>query len=259
AVQATPEELADHLDGSGVSVAAVNTPDSTVISGPVDEMERIAAVWSAQGRKTKVLSVSHAFHSALMEPMLQDFADALAEVRFKSPAIPLISNVSGLPAGKEIASPDYWVRHVRQPVLFRQSVAHVADEAGFFVELGPAPVLTTAAQHTLDEMDGTDPLLVSSLAAGRADDLAFLQAVARLHTAGAAVDWSGWFLDRPAVVDLPTYAFQRERFWLSGRSGRADAAGLGLVAAGHPLLGAAVEFADRGGCLLTGRLSRSGV
>ncbi|WP_435857081.1 type I polyketide synthase, partial [Streptomyces mobaraensis] len=228
AVQATPEELADHLHGSGVSVAAVNTPDSTVISGPVDEVERIAAVWSAQGRKTKALSVSHAFHSALMEPMLSGFADALAEVRFKAPTIPLISNVTGVPADDEIASPDYWVRHVRQPVLFRQAVAHVADEAGFFVELGPAPVLTTAAQHTLDEMDGTDPLLVSSLAAGRADDLAFLQAVARLHTAGAAVDWSGWFLDRPAVVDLPTYAFQRERFWLSGRSGRADAAGLGL-------------------------------
>ncbi len=242
-----------------MSVAAVNTPDSTVISGPADAVERIAAAWSAQGRKTKALSVSHAFHSALMEPMLPDFADALAEVRFKAPAIPLISNVTGLPADEEIASPDYWVRHVRQPVLFRQAVAHVADEAGYFVELGPAPVLTTAAQHTLDEVDGPEPLLVSSLATGRADDLAFLQAVARLHTAGAAVDWTGWFLDRPAVVDLPTYAFQRERFWLAGGSGRVDAAGLGLVAAGHPLLGAAVEFADRGGCLLTGRLSRSGV
>ncbi|WP_445195093.1 SDR family NAD(P)-dependent oxidoreductase [Streptomyces sp. TYQ1024] len=261
AVQATPEELAGDLDGSGVSVAAVNTPDSTVISGPADAVERIAAAWSAQGRKTKALSVSHAFHSALMEPMLPDFADALAGVRFKAPAIPLISNVTGLPADEEIASPDYWVRHVRQPVLFRQAIAHVADQAGFFVELGPAPVLTTAAQHTLDEVDGPEPLLVSSLGGGRPEEQAFLEAMARLHTAGAAVDWDVWFQGKgkPAVVDLPTYAFQRERFWLAGGSGRVDAAGLGLVAAGHPLLGAAVEFADRGGCLLTGRLSSSGV
>ncbi|MEV8479889.1 SDR family NAD(P)-dependent oxidoreductase [Streptomyces sp. NPDC051173] len=259
AVQATPEELTGELDGSGVSVAAVNTPDSTVISGPADEVGRIAEGWSVRGRKTKALSVSHAFHSVLMEPMLQDFAEAISGVEFKTPRIPLISNVTGLPAGEEIASPDYWVRHVRQPVLFRQAIAHVADQAGLFIELGPAPVLITAAQHTLDEAEGTEPLLVSSLAAERADDLAFLQAMARLHTAGVGLDWRGWFLGEPAVVDLPTYAFQRERFWLAGRSGRGDAVGLGLVAAGHPLLGAAVEFADRGGCLLTGRLSRSGV
>ncbi|MEU5422045.1 SDR family NAD(P)-dependent oxidoreductase [Streptomyces sp. NPDC020667] len=258
AVQATAEELAAELEGSGVSVAAVNTPDSTVISGPADEVERIAAAWSAKGRKTKALSVSHAFHSSLMEPMLQDFAEAISEVKFKAPTIPLISNVTGLPADEEIASPDYWVRHVRRPVLFQQAIAHLADQAGAFIELGPAPVLTTAAQHTLDEAEGPEPLLLSSLAGDRPEEQAFLNAMARLHAAGVAVDWDGWFLDKPVVVDLPTYAFQRERFWLSGRSGRGDAAGLGLVAAGHPLLGAAVEFADRGGCLLTGRLSRSG-
>ncbi|UBI40478.1 acyltransferase domain-containing protein [Streptomyces mobaraensis] len=220
AVQATPEELAGDLEGSGVSVAAVNTPDSTVISGPADAVERIAATWSAQGRKTKALSVSHAFHSALMEPMLPDFADALAEVRFKAPAIPLISNVTGLPADEEIASPDYWVRHVRQPVLFRQAIAHVADQAGVFVELGPAPVLTTAAQHTLDgvvEAEAPEPVVTASLHSAQPDDVAFTQAVARLHTAGAAVDWSGWFPADPAprTVDLPTYAFQGRRFWLA--------------------------------------------
>ncbi|MEV6673844.1 SDR family NAD(P)-dependent oxidoreductase [Streptomyces sp. NPDC051162] len=258
AVQATPEELAGELDGSGVSVAAVNTPDSTVISGPTDEVGRIAAAWSGRGRKTKALSVSHAFHSALMEPILQDFAEAISGVEFKTPRIPLISNVTGLPAGEEIASPDYWVRHVRQPVLFQQAIAHLADRAGVLIELGPAPVLATAAQHTLDGTEGLEPLLLSSLAGGRPEEQAFLEAMARLHTAGVGLDWRGWFAGEPAVVDLPTYAFQRERFWLAGRSGRGDAVGLGLVAAGHPLLGAAVEFADRGGCLLTGRLSRSG-
>ncbi|MFH8607041.1 SDR family NAD(P)-dependent oxidoreductase [Streptomyces sp. NPDC018029] len=264
AVQATPAELAADVDGSSVSVAAVNTPDSTVISGPSDEVARIAGLWRERGRKTKALSVSHAFHSALMEPMLGEFTEAIREVKFARPKVSLISNVSGLEAGEEIASPEYWARHVRQTVLFQPGIAQVASSAGVFVELGPGPVLTTAAQHTLDDVTdrhGTDPVLVSSLAGERPEESAFVEAMARLHTAGVAVDWSVLFTgDRvPGLVELPTYAFQRERFWLSGRSGSGDAATLGLVAAGHPLLGAAVEFADRGGCLLTGRLSRSGV
>ncbi|MFD6438208.1 acyltransferase domain-containing protein, partial [Streptomyces venezuelae] len=85
AVQATPEELAASLEGSGVSVAAVNTPDSTVISGPVDEVERVVGLWREEGRKTKVLSVSHAFHSALMEPMLAEFTEAIRGVEFAAP------------------------------------------------------------------------------------------------------------------------------------------------------------------------------
>ncbi|MFK4070363.1 SDR family NAD(P)-dependent oxidoreductase [Streptomyces sp. NPDC029674] len=262
AVQATPEELGEDLDGSdGVSVAAVNTPDSTVISGPADEVDRVAGLWRERGRKTKALSVSHAFHSALMEPMLAEFTEAIREVEFREPSIPLMSNVSGQEAGEEITHPEYWARHVRQTVLFQPAIAEVASSAGAFVELGPAPVLTTAAQHTLDASDSLESVLVASLAGERPEEEAFVQAVARLHTAGVAVDWSVLFSADPVpgVVDLPTYAFQRERFWLSGRAGGGDAAGLGLVAAGHPLLGAAVEFADRGGCLLTGRLSRSGV
>ncbi|MEU5698694.1 SDR family NAD(P)-dependent oxidoreductase [Streptomyces aurantiacus] len=265
AVQATREELAADLESSAVSVAAVNTPGSTVVSGPVGEVGRIAALWSGRGRKTKSLRVSHAFHSVLMEPMLEEFADVLGGVGFRRPSIPLISNVSGREAGEEIASAAYWVRHVRQPVLFQPAIAEVASRAGVFVELGPFPVLTTAAQHTLDDVvrtDGSEPVMVSSLVGERPEEDAFVSAMARLHTAGTAVDWSVLFpADRiPGVVDLPTYAFQRERFWLAGRrAGGGDAAGLGLVAAGHPLLGAAVEFADRGGCLLTGRLSRSGL
>ncbi|WP_436849183.1 SDR family NAD(P)-dependent oxidoreductase [Streptomyces atriruber] len=263
AVQATPEELAAGLEGSDVSVAAVNTPDSTVISGPADEVEKVVALWRDRGRKTKALSVSHAFHSVLMEPMLAEFTEALRGVEFAVPRIPLISNVSGAAAGDEITSPEYWARHVRQPVLFQPAIAEVAARAGVFVELGPAPVLVTAAQHTLDDVadpQGPEPVLVSSLAGERPDEQAFVGAMARLHTAGVAVDWSVLFSADPVprMVELPTYAFQRERFWLVGRAGSGDAAGLGLVAAGHPLLGAAVEFADRGGCLLTGRLSRSG-
>ncbi|QES32776.1 beta-ketoacyl synthase [Streptomyces venezuelae] len=263
AVQATPEELAASLEDSAVSVAAVNTPDSTVMSGPVDQVERIVGFWRERGRKTKALSVSHAFHSVLMEPMLAEFTEAIRGVEFCAPKVPLISNVTGKQAEAEITAPEYWAKHVRQAVLFQPAIAEVADRAGVFVELGPAPVLSTAAQRTLDDVTDPregEPVVTSSLHSGRPDDLAFAQAMARLHTAGVAVDWSVFFsaASVSGVVELPTYAFQRERFWLAGRAGGGDAAGLGLVAAGHPLLGAAVEFADRGGCLLTGRLSRSG-
>ncbi|MFF1374650.1 type I polyketide synthase [Streptomyces sp. NPDC058308] len=224
AVQATPEELFPGLAGSVVSVAAVNTPDSTVISGPVDEVERVAAVWRERGRKTKVLAVSHAFHSVLMEPMLAEFGEALGGVEFRRPSIALISNVSGERAGEEIASPEYWVRHVRQPVLFQPAIAQVAPTARAFIEIGPRPVLVTAAQHTLDadgdadtEGDAPEPVVTASLHSAQPDDVAFAQAMGRLHTAGIAVDWSVYYPADPAprTVDLPTYPFQGRRFWLA--------------------------------------------
>ncbi|MEU5778646.1 type I polyketide synthase [Streptomyces venezuelae] len=224
AVQARPEELAASLEDSAVSVAAVNTPDSTVISGPVDEVERIVGFWRERGRKTKALSVSHAFHSALMEPMLAEFTEAIRGVEFAAPKVPLISNVTGKQAEAEITAPEYWAKHVRQAVLFQPAIAHVADRAGVFVELGPAPVLVTAAQHTLDDLadladpqGGFEPVVTASLRSDLPDDVAFGQAMARLHTAGITVDWSGWFPSDPPprTVDLPTYPFQGRRFWLA--------------------------------------------
>ncbi|MFD4628494.1 beta-ketoacyl synthase N-terminal-like domain-containing protein [Streptomyces sp. NPDC058284] len=220
AVQATREELSAGLDGTRVSVAAVNTPDSTVISGPSDEVEGVAGRWRERGRKTKALSVSHGFHSVLMEPMLAEFAEALRGVEFRRPSIPLVSNVSGREAGEEITTPEYWARHVRQPVLFQPAIAQVAAQASVFMELGPSPVLTTAAQHTLDELaedDAPEPVVTASLHSAQPDDVAFAQAMARLHTAGIAVDWSAYFPSdpEPRIVDLPTYPFQGRRFWLA--------------------------------------------
>ncbi|MET9258340.1 acyltransferase domain-containing protein, partial [Streptomyces sp. NPDC003717] len=220
AVQATAEELAAGLEGSTVSVAAVNTPDSTVVSGPVEEVERVAAVWRGRGRKTKALSVSHAFHSVLMAPMLEEFTEAISSVAFRVPSVTLMSNVSGAVADEEITAPGYWARHVRQAVLFQPAVAAVAARAGVFIELGPAPVLTTAAQHTLDDTtdpDRPEPVVTASLDPSQPDDVAFGQAMARLHTAGVDVDWADWFPADPAprTVPLPTYAFQGRRFWLA--------------------------------------------
>ncbi|MFF3641025.1 type I polyketide synthase [Streptomyces sp. NPDC002564] len=265
AVEATADELAGDLEGSDVGVAAVNMPDSTVISGPSEEVERVAGLWRARGRKTKALTVSHAFHSVLMEPMLAEFGEALRGVEFRRPSIPLISNVSGREAGEEIATPEYWVRHIRQPVLFHPAIAQVADKAGVFVELGPGPVLITAAQHTLDGLladadadadadtgsapgaapvaDGPEPVVAASLHPAEPDDVAFAQAMARLHTAGVDVDWSAYFPADPAprTVGLPTYAFQGRRFWLGDLPATGAAAEAGGDDAGF---WAAVEGAD---------------
>ncbi|MYY80794.1 acyltransferase domain-containing protein [Streptomyces sp. SID335] len=248
AVQAAPEELAADLEGSAVSIAAVNTPDSTVISGPADEVEKVTGLWRGRGRKTKALAVSHAFHSVLMEPMLADFTEAIRDVKFAAPRVPLMSNVTGREAGAEITAPEYWAEHVRQAVLFQPAITEVADRAGAFVELGPAPVLATATQHTLDAVADPhgefEPVVTASLRhSDLPDDVAFAQAMARLHTAGIAVDWSGWFPAdaSPRTVDLPTYPFQGRRFWL------ADVAvpGVAPVADGKEAgFWAAVEGAD---------------
>ncbi|WP_131742953.1 type I polyketide synthase, partial [Actinomadura roseirufa] len=257
AVQATEEELAADLDGTAVSIAALNSPGDTVISGDTDTVMRIAAAWAERGRRTRRLPVSHAFHSPLMDPVLDDFTTAISGLTFHPPRIPLISNLTGEPAGDDITTPAYWAEHIRRPVRFHPAVAHAAAGAAVFLEVGPDSVLTAAAEHTLEGHDDPAPVL-HTLTRKRPEIPSLARALAALGTAGLPVDWDPWFSRGPAprVVDLPTYAFQRSRYWLSAEARAEDAAGLGLTPAGHPLLGAAVDLADGGARVLTGRLSR---
>ncbi|WP_067467728.1 type I polyketide synthase [Actinomadura macra] len=238
AVQASAAEVEAELL-LGVSIAAVNTPGSTVVSGPSDLVAEVGASWAGRGRKVKELPVSHAFHSALVEPMLADFAAALEKVGFRQPRIPLISNITGLPAEADIATADYWVRHVRRPVLFGPSIAHIADEAGLFLELGPDPVLTSAVEQALDERE---PVAVAALDRRQGDAEAFARALGRLHTHGVDIDWTGWF-PGANVVDLPTYAFQRRRYWLSDVA-RPEAAASGTQDEDDGRFWAAIEHED---------------
>jgi polyketide synthase 12 len=235
AIQATPAEF-DGTMPAGLSVASLTTPDSTVVSGPVDLVAQFEAHWAAKGRKTKRLTVSHAFHSALMEPMLAEFAAAIGDLSFREPAIPLVSTLTGQDARDLISTPGYWVRQVREPVRFHPAVRRAADQAGAFLEIGPDSVLATAVQHTLD-----DVIAIPTLNPAVPDVRAFGRALARLHGVGVPVDWTPWFPadPPPRVVDLPTYAFQRERFWLSRRKEHG--------------LDSALERAD-GGYLLSGEV-----
>ncbi|WP_203935260.1 type I polyketide synthase, partial [Virgisporangium ochraceum] len=245
-VQASEADVLPLLAGLEglVSIAAVNGPDSVVVSG--DE-ETVLAVTA--GLKGKRLTVSHAFHSPLMAGMLDDFFAVASRLTYRSPVIPVVTNVDGDPA-----TPEYWVRHVREAVRFADGMRALAD-AGVttFVEVGPAGVLAALGRQCVAGE------FLPVLRAGRSETRTAAAALAGLHTRGVPVDWPAYFAGTGARrVDLPTYAFQRERYWPRTGPGRAgDLTGLGLAAAGHPLLGAAVPLAEADGLLFTGRLALS--
>ncbi|MGV9271634.1 type I polyketide synthase, partial [Kitasatospora sp. NPDC003701] len=256
AVQAAEDEVLPLL-GEFVSIAAVNGPRSVVVSGAQEAVEAIRAHFGRLGRKATRLRVSHAFHSPLMDPMLGDFRAVVEGLSFAAPTIPVVSNLTGeLATGEQLCEPAYWVRHVREAVRFADGVRTLAAQGVTrFVELGPDAVLTGMAQ---DCLPGEPALtqLVPLLRAGRDDVSTLVAATGRLHTSGVPVDWHAFFAGTGAGrVDLPTYAFQRQRFWLGATSPLADLSAAGMGAADHPLLGAAVELADPDGFLFTGRVS----
>ncbi|QLJ03457.1 SDR family NAD(P)-dependent oxidoreductase [Streptomyces sp. NEAU-sy36] len=246
AVQASEDEVLPYLTEE-VGVAAVNGPQSVVVSGVEDAVLAVAEVFREQGRKTSRLKVSHAFHSPLMEPMLEEFGAAVRGLMFDEPRIPVVSNLTGRLA--EPYTPEYWVRHVREAVRFADGVRTLHElGATTFVEIGPGGVLSALAQGCVD-----DVVAIPALRADRPEPEALTLALGRLHAHGFSPDWRALF---PGArrVDLPTYAFQRERYWLKGTAAL-DVSSAGLDPAGHPLLGAVVETAGAQDVLFTGRLS----
>ncbi|WP_165968991.1 type I polyketide synthase [Actinomadura sp. KC06] len=253
AVQASEDEVTDLLGDGPVAVAAVNGPGSVVVSGTDAEVGRIVDHFAAQGRKTTRLRVSHAFHSPLMDPMLDDFRKIAESLNYEAPAIPIISNVTGgLAAPEQLGTAEYWVRHVRDAVRFHDGVQALRSEGvSRFVEVGPDGVLSALVRSALDEATA-----VPALRAGQDEPTALLTAIGHLHTDGADVDWRAVFAGRGArQVELPTYAFQRKRYWTDAAATSGNVSGLGQIAAEHPLLGAVVVAPESGGVVLTGRLS----
>ena len=259
AIEASEAELAESIAGKEqeLSIAAVNGPTSTVISGAEEAVEQIRSDWEGKERRTKRLAVSHAFHSPLIEPMLEEFAEVCASLDFSEPRIPIVSNLTGETLTPEQATdPAYWVRHAREAVRFADTVRTLqAQGATTYLELGPDPVLLAMAQETLGEE--AEASFVPSLREGREEKGALVAAIANAHAAGAKVEWAAFFEGTGAKrVALPTYPFQRRRYWLDPGQGAGDLRAAGQAAAEHPLLGAAVELAGEGeGLLLTGRVS----
>ncbi|CAL9419834.1 Narbonolide_10-deoxymethynolide synthase PikA1, modules 1 and 2 [Streptomyces sp. enrichment culture] len=253
AVQATEAEVLPLLTDE-VGIAAINGPTSVVISGVDTAAEAVAAVFEAQGRKTKRLTVSHAFHSLLMDPMLEAFRQIAAGLTYNAPRIGVVSNVTGkLATAEELTSPDYWVRHVRDAVRFADAVPALQEQGvTAFLELGPGGVLTAMGQECV--ADDSDALFVPFLRTGVAEPYSAVTAVGRLFAAGLPTEL-GALAAGGRRVELPTYAFQRDWYWLRPLDTRSDAASLGLTSAGHAVLGASVALPDSGGVLATGVLS----
>ncbi|MBE1601814.1 type I polyketide synthase [Streptomyces stelliscabiei] len=267
-VRAPEEEVAELLRGrqTRVAIAAVNGPLSCVLSGDEDAVVQIAGELSARGRRTRRLRVSHAFHSPRMDPMLEEFRRVAQGLDLSAPAVPLLSDMTGQPVtGQADGSPadaDYWARHVRETVRFADVVRALrADGVTTFVEIGPDAVLTAMGRDCLpddeDEAEDARVEFVPLLRRDHPEERTLAEALARLHVRGVGPDWAAVFAGTGASrVDLPTYAFQRRRYWPSaGPVTAGDAPALGLGTGGHPLLGAAVRPADSDTLVLTGRLS----
>ncbi|WP_189895064.1 type I polyketide synthase, partial [Streptomyces canarius] len=244
--------LADR--GDTVAVAALNSTTATVIAGDEEAVLDVAGRLAADGFKTKRLRVSHAFHSPHMDGMLKEFREVTAGIEFHPPRIPIVSNVTGaLADADQLCSPDYWVDHVRRAVRFLDGV-RTLEQAGVtaFLEIGPDGSLTALAQDCLEGRAELIPLLHRD----RDEIHSVTAALGRLHTQVRTPDWERVFEGRGMRrVPLPTYAFQRERYWLDAPADAGDVTSAGLVAPGHPLLGAAVELAESDQYVFTSRLS----
>ncbi|WP_455431427.1 SDR family NAD(P)-dependent oxidoreductase [Saccharothrix variisporea] len=225
---------------AGVAVAAVNGPRSIVLSGPEEAVLEAARPWGG-----KRLVVSHAFHSPLMEPMLDDFRAVARTLTYARPTIPVVSTVR---RDADWTDPEYWVEQVRATVRFHDALAVLREDGvTTLVELGPDAVLSGLAAAAFDDLVPV-PLLRSD----RPEPVAVAEALAGLHVRGLDPDWAAVF-PGARKVPLPTYAFQRKRFWLRPAP-RPDVTAAGLRSADHPLLGASVDLPD-GSTVLTGSLS----
>ncbi|MFC8848110.1 SDR family NAD(P)-dependent oxidoreductase, partial [Micromonospora sp. NPDC057141] len=249
AVAATEDEVRPLL-GAGVDLAAVNHPSSVVLSGTAEAVHAAADRLRAEGRKVTALRVSHAFHSALMEPMLDAFRAAVSAVTWLPARIPVVGLADGDPSGV-----DYWVEHVRGTVRFAAGTRTALDRGGrLFVELGPGTSLSAAVAHTGADA-GVPAVCAPTLRDGRDEVRGTVTAMGELFARGVPVDLAALLPADADLADLPTYAFDHRHYWLREPGGRGSAAGLGLTPGNHPLLSAVAAVPDTGGLIGTARLT----
>jgi acyl transferase domain-containing protein len=221
ALEASEDEVLPLLPGrdNELSLAAINGAASVVVSGTDDAVGELVDLFAAEGRKTRRLHVSHAFHSPLVEPMLTEFRKAVATLNLQPAQLPVVSNVTGqLADPNELSTPDYWIRHARATVRFHDTL-HTLTDAGAttFVEAGPGSVLSALTGATVPTTATVTPTLPHDQ-----DEITSLTtSLARLHTTGTTVDWTPLLPTTTRHIDLPTYPFQHQHYWLSAGTPRA--------------------------------------
>lgn len=239
-----------------ISIAAQNGPNSTVVTGDAAALDELMVACELNGVPATRIPVDYASHSADIDELRETLRESLSGLAPRSGDIAYISAVTGAELDTEILDGDYWFANLRQPVLFEQAVRW-AHEHGYrtFVESSPHPVLLAGIQDSLEDY-GDDHIVAGTLRRNEGGMRRFLLSVAEAYVDGESPDWARMF-DHTGVrrVDLPTYAFQRKRYWMDPGSGAVDAGSLGVESADHPLLGAVVSQADSGEIILTGRLS----
>ncbi|WP_329831863.1 SDR family NAD(P)-dependent oxidoreductase [Streptomyces sp. BE133] len=254
-----------------VGIAAVNGPEAVVVSGASEAVSAVVTYLRAAGHRTTALTVSHAFHSPLMAPILDEFREIAAGLTYRRPVLPIVSNVTGRMAeAAELMSPDYWADHIRRPVRFADGIAAARAEGGrHFVEIGPDSTLSSMASAVLtglaEDRDADEapvrPVVVPLLRGGRDEARAAAEGLATAFTSGLDVDWpavaAAWGGE---LTTLPTYPFERRRYWLNptepGTEHPAGApAGPGAPRSGsHPVLGRPLDLPDSGDLVWSGYL-----
>ncbi|WP_164543622.1 type I polyketide synthase [Streptomyces mobaraensis] len=247
------------LDG-GLSVAAVNSRSSVLVSGPAEALDELYEECDADGVWVRRIPVDYASHSPQVEGVREELAAALAPVRPRTAGVPFHSTVTARPADTAGLDADYWYTNLRRPVLFEETLRHMAG-AGYrvFVEISPHPVLTAPVGQILDDTDPAGSgLVVGTLQRGHGEPDDFLRSLAEAYAGGVDVDWSPTYAHAgPRRVDLPGYAFTRQRFWPTAgdRTEAGDLRTTGLTPARHPILAGGVLLAAGGGHLFTGHVS----
>ncbi|WP_434419052.1 beta-ketoacyl synthase N-terminal-like domain-containing protein [Nannocystis pusilla] len=255
-LEASEDEVSAVLRGR-VAIAGVNGPRQTVVSGDASAVAAVQEHFAGEGRRTKRLAVSHAFHSPHMDSMLADFEKVVRRCRFLPPRIALVSSVDGslVEVGAEtgaMLSAKYWVEQVRRPVRFLTAMQRLHDSGvRRYLECGPSGVLSAMGAGCVPE----GSRFVTSLREDVAEAEAIGRAQGQWFVAGGQLAWRAVYGEDARAVEVPTYAFERTRYWLDTPRAGQDARALGLVELGHPWLSARVSLGDGEGELLTGRIS----
>ncbi|HEX8689430.1 MAG TPA: SDR family NAD(P)-dependent oxidoreductase, partial [Solirubrobacterales bacterium] len=260
-VLCSAEDLEPLLEpyGERVSVAAVNGPASHVLSGEPQALEELLDTCEQRAVRAQRVAVDYAAHSSQIEALREELLEAFAPISARQAQIPMHSTLTGEPIDGSELDAEYWYRNLRETVQLHPVVASLLGKGErTFIEVGPHPVLSLPLQETAQDQ-GVQASVLGTLRREEGGPERFALSLAQAHVAGASPKWSSFFKGAGAKrVPLPTYPFQRERFWIqSNPGGFADPATMGLSATGHPLLGAAIEDPEGEGLTLTGRLSLS--
>ncbi|MDT0344222.1 SDR family NAD(P)-dependent oxidoreductase [Streptomyces litchfieldiae] len=239
--------------GERLSVASVNGPGSTVVSGEPAALDELLASCEAEGVRARRIAVDYASHSPQVAEIRDDILTALEGIEPRAATVPFVSTVTGRAIDGVELDAAYWYTNLRETVRFEDGVRDLLDRGhAAFIEVSAHPVLTIGVQETIEAADGRAAAALGTLRRDEGGPRRFLASLGEAWTRGVAVDWPAVLAGRDAaVIDLPTYAFRRRRYWADGSQGVPG----DVTATGHPLAGASVSVAEDGGLLLTGRVS----